>query len=101
MVKRIPDLSDTSKTWAEQADDFVLYYDACAANQGASWLLGLFMAQQWRGLIDAPQASVDEAKLLVRVLEAERASQGTGWSDLYFRVIKWLDEVDASGPKNR
>jgi len=41
MIKRIPDLSDTSKTWAEQADDFVLYYDACVANQGCldySWL---------------------------------------------------------------
>jgi hypothetical protein len=63
MVKRIPDLSAAGKTWAEQAEDFILYYDACAENNGQSWLLGLFMARQWRRLIDDGQDNVDEARL--------------------------------------
>jgi hypothetical protein len=94
MGRRIPDLSIADKSWAEQAEDFILYYDICAENSGSIWLLGLLMANQWLRLVEDPRPDLGEARLMLQVLEAERANQGSAWSDLYFRVMKWIGEVE-------
>lgn len=100
MGRRIPDLSIAGKSWAEQAGDFILYYDICSEGRsGPIWLLGLFMAKQWLRLIKDPPLDLHEAKLMLKVLEAERPNQGSAWSDLYFRVMKWISEVEASSDK--
>jgi hypothetical protein len=33
---------------------------------------------------------------MLKVLEAERENQGSGWSDMYFRVKKWLGEIESA-----
>lgn len=95
MGRRIPGMHVDGKSWAEQAQDFILYYDVCSEGRsGPTWLLGMFMAKQWLRLINDPQPDVGEAKLMLKVLEAERPGQGSAWSDLYFRVMRWLGEVE-------
>ncbi|MBI3468347.1 MAG: hypothetical protein HY000_35550 [Planctomycetes bacterium] len=95
MGRLCPDLTVADKPWADQARDFVLYYDICADRpSGGLWLLGLFMAQQWARLIGDPQNHLDEARLMLRVLEAERTKQGSAWSDMFFRVRKWVGQVE-------
>jgi hypothetical protein len=98
MVRSLPDLSVAGHPWEQQAADFVRYYDVCYERRGdANWLLGLFMAQQWCRMVSTPLPDLQEARLLLQVLEAERRNQGTAWSDLYFRVGRWIGELEAFG----
>jgi hypothetical protein len=61
------------------------------------------MAQQWLRLIGDPHNEdnhLDEGRLLLRVLEAERERQGSAWSDLYFRVQKGLSSISTDAKRD-
>lgn len=97
--QRIPESVDMSHPWGEQAAYFVAYYEAVDTHRRDDvdrWALGLLAAKQWARLLEQPEPDLEEATLLLRVLEAERPTQGSAWSDLYFRVKYWLEEVTQS-----
>jgi hypothetical protein len=96
MVARIPDINSDGKSWTEQAQDFVDYYRSLDESKGSSWMFGLLMAKQWARLLSDTSPDLHEAKLLLRVLEAERAKQGTGWSDMCIRIERWIAEIEGT-----
>ncbi len=86
--------------WVVQADWLVGYFEALANREGeeaTSWVLGLFMAKNWLRLLGESQVNLEEVKLFLRTLEAERLKQGTGWSDLWVRVRYWIEELEQAG----
>src|SRR5579883_592219 len=95
MSTKLPNLSSAGKTWRQQCDNFIVYYKILSEREkGAEWLLGLFMATQWRRLLNETSPDLDELRLLADALNAERHRQGTAWCDLHLRVSRWIDELE-------
>ena len=83
--------------WDVQAHEMIGYFQSLAERQGdegTKWLLGLFMARHWMRLITEPYGDLEEARLFLRALEAERPHHGSGWHDLSIRVRYWIDEQE-------
>jgi hypothetical protein len=81
-------------SWEDQANYLISYYQSLWERESdTKWLLGLYMAKRWLGYLrESP--NMEEVALFVRVLEAERDNQGSGWSDLLFRVRNWIAIID-------
>ena len=80
-----------------QAHYFIHYYQSLAESEGDSWLMGLYMAQQWLRYLKEPQVDLGEVRLFKRALEAERKNQGSGWTDLLWRVRNWINNLEVPG----
>lgn len=88
---------DGKQPWMVQAEWLVGYFEGLANREkedANSWVLGLFMAKNWMRLLGEAQVNLEEAKLFLRALEAERTKQGSGWSDLWYRVRYWTEEIE-------
>jgi hypothetical protein len=84
---------DMKQPWDVQAHWLVNYFQGLAEREGEKgipWMLGLFMATHWMKLIQEPCLDLEEARLFLQALEAERPKQGTGWPDLWWRVKSWI-----------
>lgn len=79
---------------SDQANYFVNYYQGLVNTKGSDWLLGLYMAKQWVKFLNEPRPDSQELQLFLRTLEAERAKQGSGWSDLWCRVRNWMAAME-------
>jgi len=94
MSRSVLDLRTYDKPWVEQVEAFVSYYQYLVDEKGDIWLRGLHVAHRWLEVLSATPPDITEARLIVKVLEAERLTQGTAWSDMYFRLQKWIAEVE-------
>ena len=79
----------------EQAKQLIQYFQGLVDRQGAKWLLGLYMAKQWLKMLGEKHPTPEEIGLFLRVMEAERPNQGSGWSDLYFHVQYWANNISS------
>jgi len=85
----------TTDTVEEQANWLVHYYQSlCDAQGHVSWSLGLYMAKQWLRYLHEAEPDVEELRLFCQALESQRQSQGSGWTDLFDRVRRWIRTID-------
>jgi hypothetical protein len=78
----------------EQAQELVEYYQRTLKTVGEKWTLGLFMARQWLRIVSEPRPDLEELKLMLRALEAEKDNQGVRWWDLYWRVKVLIEIIE-------
>lgn len=81
----------------EQAQELVSYFQRTLEAVGEKWALGLFMAEQWLRIVNEPRPNVEELKLMLRALEAEKDNQGVRWWDLYWRVKVLIEIIEQDG----
>lgn len=73
------------------------YFQRTLEAAGEKWALGLFIAKQWLRIVNEPRPDVEELKLMVRALEAEKDKQGVRWWDLYWRVKVLIEIIEQDG----
>ena len=81
----------------EQAQELVEYFQRTLKTMGEKWALGLFMARQWLRIVNEPRPDLEELKLMLRALEAEKDNQGVRWWDLYWRVKVLIEIIEQDG----
>lgn len=81
----------------EQAHELIQYFQHNVEFNGEVWVLGLFMAKQWLRILNEQNPDLEELKLMLRALEAEKNNQGMSWWDLYWRVKVLIDEITEQG----
>lgn len=80
----------------EQAHNIVEYFQRTLEASGEKWALGLFMAKQWLRIVSEQNSDLEELKLMLRALNAEKDNQGMGWWELYCYVKALIELIESN-----
>lgn len=88
--------NQTREERIQQAHELIQYFQKQLEHDGEKWALGLFMANHWLRIAGEQNPDLEELKLMLKVLEAEKDNQGMSWWDLHSRVKALIEIIESN-----